>query len=146
MSALTLSAKLDRTDNSTPWGFRMHGGKDFGATLTIQRVTPGSLAAKCGLQVGDAILKIGDAPTETLKHKEAQQHIIMAGNSLELTLQRGGGYTAPPAAPAQSYYTPSAASPSYSSPAAPAFSPPGAQSQVSCVFHITNYYSVFNCK
>ena len=39
MSAMRLSAKMDRTDNGTPWGFRMTGGKDFGAPLIIQRVS-----------------------------------------------------------------------------------------------------------
>ena len=39
MPLLTLSAKLDRTDSSTPWGFRLQGGKDFSAPLTIQRVS-----------------------------------------------------------------------------------------------------------
>lgn len=38
MTTLSLSARLDRTDSSTSWGFRMHGGKDFGAPLTIQKV------------------------------------------------------------------------------------------------------------
>lgn len=39
MSLLTLEAKLERTDSSTPWGFRMQGGKDFSSPLTIQRVS-----------------------------------------------------------------------------------------------------------
>ena len=39
MSVLTLEAKLERTDSSTPWGFRMQGGKDFSSPLTIQRVS-----------------------------------------------------------------------------------------------------------
>ena len=39
MSALNLSAKLDRTDSSTPWGFRMYGGVDFGVPLNIQKVS-----------------------------------------------------------------------------------------------------------
>jgi len=39
MSAMRLSAKMDRTDLGTPWGFRMTGGKDFGAPLVIQRVS-----------------------------------------------------------------------------------------------------------
>lgn len=51
-------------------------------------MTPGSLAAKCGLQVGDEITKICDTPTDGLRHKEAQQTIMSAGNSLELSLQR----------------------------------------------------------
>jgi hypothetical protein len=88
MAAMRLSAKMDRTDSSTPWGFRMTGGKDFGAPLVIQRVNPGSLAAKCGLQVGDTIVRISASPTEGLRHKDAQQMILDAGNSLELALER----------------------------------------------------------
>lgn len=52
------------------------------------QVTPGSLANKCGLQVGDAIAKIGDTPTDGLRHKDAQSLIMRAGNSLELSLVR----------------------------------------------------------
>ncbi|XP_076458711.1 PDZ and LIM domain protein 7-like isoform X2 [Babylonia areolata] len=90
MSVLTLEAKLERIDPNTPWGFRMQGGKDFNCPLSIQRVNPGSLAAKCGLHVGDVILKIGNADTSFLRHKEAQNSIISAGNRLDLLLQRGG--------------------------------------------------------
>ncbi|CAG5115966.1 unnamed protein product, partial [Candidula unifasciata] len=90
MSLLTLEAKLERTDSSTPWGFRMQGGKDFSSPLTIQKVNPGSLAAKCGLQTGDIILKIGNTVTEHLRHKDAQTCILESGNRLDLLLQRGG--------------------------------------------------------
>ena len=51
-------------------------------------MNPGSLAAKCGLQEGDIITRISGAPTDHLRHKEAQQRIIDSGNSLELTLER----------------------------------------------------------
>ena len=56
----------------------------------LLQVTPGSLAQKCGLMEGDIITKIGDAPTEYMRHKEAQQKIVMSGNSLELALERWG--------------------------------------------------------
>jgi C-terminal processing protease CtpA/Prc len=52
------------------------------------QVTPGSLAAKCGLQQGDIILKIGSKASETLKHKDAQDAILSYGNKLDLLLQR----------------------------------------------------------
>lgn len=90
MSLLTLEAKLERQDSTTPWGFRMQGGKDFSSPITIARVTPGSLAAKCGLTQGDLILKIGNKSSDTLKHKDAQDAIISYGNKLDLLLQRGG--------------------------------------------------------
>lgn len=38
MSILTLEAKLERQESSTPWGFRMQGGKDFSSPITIARV------------------------------------------------------------------------------------------------------------
>lgn len=52
------------------------------------QVTPGSLAARCGLQAGDTITRIGSTPADSLRHKEAQQRIIDAGNALDLTLER----------------------------------------------------------
>ncbi|XP_052687075.1 PDZ and LIM domain protein Zasp-like isoform X4 [Crassostrea angulata] len=87
-SVLTLEAKLERVDPTTPWGFRMQGGKEFGIPLTILKVNQGSLAAKCGLQQGDIILKIGSQETTNHKHKEAQDLIIGSGNKLDLLLQR----------------------------------------------------------
>ena len=54
----------------------------------FQQVNPGSLAAKCGLQIGDIILKIGNDDTGVLRHKEAQNSILAAGNRLDLLLQR----------------------------------------------------------
>ena len=35
--AQTLQIKMSRQENS-PWGFRLHGGVDFGTPLTIQKV------------------------------------------------------------------------------------------------------------
>lgn len=37
-SVLALEAKLERVDPTTPWGFRMQGGKEFGIPLTILKV------------------------------------------------------------------------------------------------------------
>lgn len=54
----------------------------------FQQVNAGSLAAKCGLQQGDIILKIGSVETEVLRHKEAQDSILHSGNKLDLLLQR----------------------------------------------------------
>jgi hypothetical protein len=38
MSEHTMEIKMSRFDNS-PWGFRVHGGIDFGAPLRIQKVS-----------------------------------------------------------------------------------------------------------
>ena len=37
MSAGTLDIKLERRERQ-PWGFRLHGGSDFGTPLIIQKV------------------------------------------------------------------------------------------------------------
>ena len=39
MATANITARLDRTDSGTTWGFRLYGGKDFGVPLTIQRVS-----------------------------------------------------------------------------------------------------------
>ncbi|XP_022241983.1 PDZ and LIM domain protein Zasp-like [Limulus polyphemus] len=89
MTSQMLTIKLLRGEN-TPWGFRLQGGKDFSLPLSIQKVNPGSLAENAGLQTGDGVLKIQGQATENMRHKEAQDSIIRAGNSLELLIQRGG--------------------------------------------------------
>lgn len=89
MAGTTLSVKLTRSSNQ-PWGFRLQGGKDFNSPLSVQKVSNGSLAEKAGLQPGDAILKINDLATENLRHKEAQDALVRAGNHFEVLVQRGG--------------------------------------------------------
>ncbi|GIZ03749.1 PDZ and LIM domain protein Zasp [Caerostris extrusa] len=89
MSAQTITVKLFRGDN-TSWGFRLQGGKDFSSPLSVQRVNPGGLAEQAGLMTGDAILKIMGHSTDNMRHKEAQDAIIRAGNNIEMIVQRGG--------------------------------------------------------
>ena len=38
-----------------PWGFRCSGGQEFSQPLVISRITPGSLAGKAGVKVGDVV-------------------------------------------------------------------------------------------
>jgi len=73
----------------TSWGFRLQGGKDFAQPLSIAKVNPGSVAALAGIQAGDAIVKIGSEDALALRHKEAQDAILRAGNSFVMQVQRG---------------------------------------------------------
>lgn len=82
------TVNLSRSDG-TPWGFRLQGGKDFATPLCVQKVNAGSLAAQAGLQAGDAIVSIGGTDALSLRHKEAQEAIVRAGNSFDLVIQRG---------------------------------------------------------
>jgi len=84
-----VNIKLSRFEQA-PWGFRMHGGADFGTPLLIQKVNTESLSEAAGLQPGDVLLKVNGEEVECLKHKEVQDKIIRAGNSFQLTVARGG--------------------------------------------------------
>ncbi|PRD21473.1 UNVERIFIED_CONTAM: Zasp52 [Trichonephila clavipes] len=52
------------------------------------KVNPGSLSEQAGLMTGDAILKIMGQSTEHMRHKEAQDTILRAGNNIEMIVQR----------------------------------------------------------
>uniref|UniRef100_A0A674D999 LIM domain binding 3b n=1 Tax=Salmo trutta TaxID=8032 RepID=A0A674D999_SALTR len=75
-------------NGSAPWGFRLHGGKDFNMPLTISKITPGSKAAGGSVVQGDIITSIDGLSTEGMTHLEAQNKIKMASNKLALTMQK----------------------------------------------------------
>lgn len=52
------------------------------------KVNFGSLAEKAGLQVGDALVRVNGQDVYDVKHKDAQDIILGAGNGFEVTLQR----------------------------------------------------------
>ncbi|CAL1677263.1 unnamed protein product [Lasius platythorax] len=97
--AQLISVKLSRFDGS-PWGFRLQGGKDFGTPLVVQKVNSGSPAEAAGLKAGDAVIKVNTTDTYNLRHKDAQDVIVKAGNNFELTVQRGGSTWKPHVTPA----------------------------------------------
>ncbi|ODM91925.1 PDZ and LIM domain protein Zasp [Orchesella cincta] len=82
------NVKLQRVD-STPWGFRIHGGVDFGQPLIILKVTAGSISSKLGLEPGDQILSINGKDALSLRHREAQSLILNSGNSVDIEVLRG---------------------------------------------------------
>ncbi|NWU58474.1 PDLI4 protein, partial [Dromas ardeola] len=77
----------------SPWGFRLVGGKDFSAPLTISRINPGSKAAMANLCPGDIILAINGESTENMTHLEAQNKIKACMDQLLLSLNRAEGKT-----------------------------------------------------
>ncbi|XP_053703042.1 PDZ and LIM domain protein 4 [Synchiropus splendidus] len=74
----------------SPWGFRLVGGRDFSAPLSISRVNPGSKAAQGDLCPGDIILAINGDTTETMTHMEAQNRIKNCTRQLALSICRPG--------------------------------------------------------
>ncbi|CAG5119088.1 unnamed protein product, partial [Candidula unifasciata] len=77
---------LQRSSPDIPWGFRLVGGREFGLPLSVQRVTPGSVAA-AALGPGDVILKVGNVMATNLEHNAAQELVRQATNILQLTIQ-----------------------------------------------------------
>ncbi|KAK0179249.1 hypothetical protein PV327_008056 [Microctonus hyperodae] len=96
--AQLISVKLSRFDGS-PWGFRLQGGKDFGTPLIVQKVNGGSPAEVAGLRAGDSVIKVNNTDMFNLRHKDAQDVIVRAGNSFEITVQRGGSTWRPSVSP-----------------------------------------------
>ncbi|KAH3872431.1 PDZ and LIM domain protein 7-like [Dreissena polymorpha] len=86
-----VSVRLRRNTTSTPWGFRMQGGHEYGSALFIQTVSPKSLSARQGLRVGDRLLAIGPSEAHNMSHDQAKMEIIRAGNELDLIVQRRQG-------------------------------------------------------
>ncbi|XP_055346272.1 PDZ and LIM domain protein 3-like isoform X2 [Paramacrobiotus metropolitanus] len=88
-----LTVRMQRDSPNIRWGFRMQGGADFNnLPLSVQTITPGSLAEEVGLQPGDIITAIGDPPNPAMNwtHAEAEQVIRQCMDYLVLTIQRGG--------------------------------------------------------
>ncbi|XP_071062950.1 LIM domain-binding protein 3b isoform X2 [Pseudochaenichthys georgianus] len=81
-----------------PWGFRLHGGKDFNMPLTVSRITPGSKAVGGSLAQGDIISAIDGVTTEGMTHMDAQNKIKSASNTLALTMlksRRAAAFSTP---------------------------------------------------
>ena len=56
--------------------------------MTKLQVNPRSIAEQSGLKVGDVIQDINGMTTAQMKHQEAQQTIINAGNRISLNINR----------------------------------------------------------
>ncbi|CAL1534198.1 unnamed protein product [Lymnaea stagnalis] len=85
---------LQRSSPDVPWGFRLVGGREFNVPLSVQRVTPGSVAA-AGLGPGDLILKVGNVMATNLEHNDAMELVKQAGNILQLTIKKVEGPSPP---------------------------------------------------
>lgn len=85
---------LQRDALSTPWGFRLQGGKDFKTPLTVQRVFVGS-PADGELHRGDAILGINGYDASNMIHKQAQDLIKNAGGTISLIVRKASGVGPP---------------------------------------------------
>lgn len=93
---------LYRDSLQTAWGFRLEGGRDFKAPLTIQRVFTGTPASSDLLR-GDIITSIYNEDASFLFHQEANDLIRSSGGSLQLGIRRTAGAENLQFQPFQSY-------------------------------------------
>merc|ERR1711872_1121458 len=77
-----------RDSLSSPWGFRLAGGKDFNAPLIVQRVQPGT-PAECHLERGDVILSVEGNDVTNYTHAEALALLNRGAGNIIFGLIRG---------------------------------------------------------
>ncbi|XP_055352147.1 uncharacterized protein LOC129598326 [Paramacrobiotus metropolitanus] len=90
-SVIKRTVRMERPNQNTPWGFQVFGGRDFGQSLVISKVTPGSMAQQVGLDEGDQLCFIGENPRQNVSgwtHQQAQQALINQGNKLVMTVEK----------------------------------------------------------
>jgi len=83
-----VEVQIYRDSLTSPWGFRLAGGKDFNAPLIVQRVQPGT-PSQTHLERGDVILSIGGADVTNFSHSEALALLNRAGGNIIFGLIRG---------------------------------------------------------
>lgn len=91
--------RLAREETSIPWGFRIEGGCDVGNPLNIQKITPGSIAERAGLQAGDLVVRINSSDVKWMRHEDAKMEIIRSGNDIEMLIERGAAHLIHASAP-----------------------------------------------
>ncbi|XP_020617845.1 PDZ and LIM domain protein 7-like isoform X2 [Orbicella faveolata] len=88
-----------------PWGFRLQGGKEFGAPLRIAKVTPNSKAATAGIVEGLLVRSINSANCEDWTHSDALNSIKRTGSMLKLILCRKPASSPEPNSTSDSFFT-----------------------------------------
>ncbi|XP_039272737.2 PDZ and LIM domain protein 2-like isoform X1 [Styela clava] len=73
---------------SPPYGFRISGGIEFNQPLVITRVTPGSLAARSGVQSGDVVIAVNNQYVQDLSQDQCEAKVRQAVGSLHMVLEK----------------------------------------------------------
>jgi len=83
-----VEVQIYRDSLTSPWGFRLAGGKDFNAPLIVQRVQPGT-PSESHLERGDVILSVEGNDVTNFSHAEALALLNRAGGNIVFGLIRG---------------------------------------------------------
>ncbi|XP_018325653.1 PDZ and LIM domain protein Zasp, partial [Agrilus planipennis] len=74
--------------------------------LHLFQVNVGSPAERAGLIAGDSVIRVNNTDVFNLRHKDAQDVIVRAGPSFDVTVQRGGSTWKPAVIPTGSLSSP----------------------------------------
>ncbi|CAH1794698.1 unnamed protein product [Owenia fusiformis] len=84
-----IQVHLYRDGLSTPWGFRVKGGKDLNSALHVEKVSLGS-PAEGEVKIGDILTKVDSHDVSNLTHVEALDVLKKTGGNVVLQLKRTG--------------------------------------------------------
>ena len=74
-----------------PWGFRCSGGIEHNQPLIVSRISPGTIACKAGVRVGDIIASINGCFTKGFTSQQFEA-ATREKNSLHLVIRALGGF------------------------------------------------------
>ena len=82
---------ISRAHRNIPWGMKLSGGKSAKKNITIDYITVGSPAYRCGLKIGDEILAVDgdlleDTTTERFENMAANKNTEMVLQLLKLVV------------------------------------------------------------
>ncbi|XP_068136621.1 synaptopodin-2 [Hyperolius riggenbachi] len=71
-----------------PWGFRLHGGKEYQEILHVSKVRSGSKASNAGLCVGDEVISINGTGCTDIPYSEVVGLIEKSDDTLQVVVKR----------------------------------------------------------
>ena len=87
--ALYLSRGIEISRHSMPWAFAGFTTNVVDTGVEIASVMPGSFAERVGLEPGDLLMTLGDAPVFTQQCVQTMLRVFKAGQDLETSWVRG---------------------------------------------------------
>ena len=87
--ALYLSRGIEISRHSMPWAFAGFTTNVVETGVEIASVMPGSFAERVGLEPGDLLMTLGDAPVFTQQCVQTMLRVFKAGQDLETSWVRG---------------------------------------------------------
>ncbi|OWF47684.1 uncharacterized protein LOC110454045 [Mizuhopecten yessoensis] len=86
--AQRLTIRMNRADSGMSWGFRLHGGMEYGLPMTVLTIVRKSVCDRCGLRPRDRVVAINNMNVDGATHEQTKMEIIRSGLELEVVVYR----------------------------------------------------------